>query len=115
AYLHPGAVLDQIRDTLARHGIGAAEVDRAMRDPSFDVTLPAGLPERILGPGRLGISLATADSAKESDAVVAEWAPRAGTDARGLRVLLALFASESHAGICLAGAPRCNACGVVSC
>ena len=76
--------------------------------------MPSGLVERIVVPGRLGLTHRVPESA-EVEGVVSSWAARAGVQPHLVKTLLGLFAGEKHARVCLAGAPRCTECGVSAC
>ncbi|MCE7896808.1 MAG: hypothetical protein DYH19_08570 [Gammaproteobacteria bacterium PRO8] len=68
----------------------------------------------MLGPGRLGICHRV--PAPEAAAGLLEaWARQAGVDADAAASLLTAFASEAHARVCIAGAPRCDQCNVTLC
>ncbi len=114
SHLEPAVLLGQIRATLARHGLGAETRPAAGRTAPLEAGLPAGLLERILGPGRLGISHRVLE-AGEADAALAAWSAHAGIPAADMRRLLTLFGGEQHARVCLAGAPRCEQCEVRFC
>lgn len=114
AYRAPAELLGQIRDTLGRHGVSPETVLAAAADPAFDPALPPGLLERIVGPGRLGLTYRAPEPA-ELEGVIAAWAATMDTGPRIVETMLGLFASEKYARICLAGAPRCTECGVVFC
>ncbi len=112
--LEPATLLEQIRATLARHGIDAAARLEAAGAKPLAPGLPSGLLERILGPGRLGISHRTMEPG-EGDAVLGDWAAHAQVSPGYVRNLLTLFAAEQHGKICIAAAPRCDQCEVKFC
>ena len=114
AHLEPAALLDQVRSTLARHDVDASAALAAAGAGPIEPGLPPGLLERILGPGRLGISHRTMETG-EAGAVLVAWATHAGVTPDYVRNLLTLFGGEHHGKICLAGAPRCEQCEVKFC
>jgi hypothetical protein len=106
AHREPGELLRQVEATLARHGVDAT---RAGED-----TLSPALLAKLVGPGRLGLSHRVPEPG-EAGAVLAAWADRAGLDAARVLRLLTVFASDRLGKICVAGAPRCDACEVRFC
>ncbi|MCK6370838.1 MAG: class I SAM-dependent methyltransferase [Gammaproteobacteria bacterium] len=114
ARLEPAALLEQIRSTLARHGVDATAALAAAGAIPIEPGLPAGLLERILGPGRLGI-VHRPMGPGEGDAELTAWAGHAGVTPGEVRKLLTLFAGEEHGKICVAAAPRCEQCEVRFC
>lgn len=107
----PAELLQLVRATLDQNGFDyvAAGADREIEPP-----LPAELLARVLGPGRLGVSHRMLQPAEAAD-VLARWVDRSGLERLEVQNLLTLFAGEQHAGICLAGAPRCDRCEVKFC
>jgi hypothetical protein len=114
AHLRPQELLRQIRATLARHGVDSAASLAGAGGKPVEPGLTPGLLERILGPGRLGISHRSMEPGA-ADGVLATWASHAGVTAGEVRNLLTLFAGEQHAKVCVAGAPKCDQCEVKFC
>lgn len=114
AQFRPQELLGQLRSTLQRHGF---DLQAALAKPGGAPLGPALAPAhlaRVLGPGRLGICHRV--PAPEAAAGLLEaWARQAGVDADAAVSLLTAFASEAHARVCIAGAPRCDQCNVTLC
>jgi SAM-dependent methyltransferase len=105
AWDQPAALLEQIRATLQRHGVSA---DRPATPAA------AELLARVLGPGRLGVSH-RAPPATAAEATLAAWAQHAKVPVAEVRHLLDVFCSTDAGKICVAAAPRCDACDVRFC
>jgi hypothetical protein len=114
AHRKPAEVLAQIHATLARHGVDAAAQLRAAGDQPLDDGITVAHLAKIVGPGRLGLSHYVPEP-HEAAGILAGWCAHAGVRVRDVENLLTLFASERHAKLCTAGAPRCDQCAVVCC
>jgi SAM-dependent methyltransferase len=110
----PAVLLQQIRATLKRHQYDYETALGSDGERPPDAELAPGLMARVLGPGRLGIAHRTPEPAAV-EGVLTAWAKHAGVSVRQARNLLTVFASDRHAGICVAGAPRCAQCEVRFC
>jgi SAM-dependent methyltransferase len=103
ADLDPAGLIEQIRNTLERHGV----------DVAHDAQAPDELLSRVIGPGRLGLLYRRPDP-DEMTEVVSQFADKADISATELARLLAVFAAEQHGNICTAN-PKCNECAVTYC
>lgn len=106
AHFHPGQLMEQINATLSRHGVDA---DGLSGPPALD----AGLLARVIGPGRLGLTL-DRPAPEQAAAALAEWAAAHGQEPELASRLIGALASEALGGICTAN-PRCNECEVKFC
>lgn len=114
AQLRPRELLEQVRSTLQRQGYDFPAALARAGEQRLDPPLAAEHLARLLGPGRLGISHRP-PTAEAAAGLLEAWSRQAGADVRETTALLTAFASASHAGVCLAGAPRCEQCSVTAC
>lgn len=114
AQTHPQELMEQVRATFRRHKIA---VEALLVAPDSSPAVGAGarleLLAKLVGPGRLGIA-ASPVSPAEADAVVKNWAERAGEDPGTVAKLLALFVSTAHGDLC-GEVPKCGQCEVHTC
>lgn len=112
AWRQPQALVEQITRTLESNGIEWQKMLAAMGS-----TPPADVSESqlctLLGPGRFGICHRQPE-AEELESLVRDFATRAAMKPERFLQLLWLFASPSHADICVMNA-RCELCSVIYC
>lgn len=114
AHQKPRELLAQVRATLARHQV---DVD-GLLSRAGDGRVPArqaapDLLEKLVGPGRLGLSHQMPAEGQAVE-IIRAFATHAGEDPRRVENLFRVFVSMDHGDVC-GSTPKCAQCEVVYC